>query len=209
MTHCFHSPEVWSGGTIDTLMFFGPRPVSDAIAVAETLWTYSRLQGPFRHRNVDPKLQLRMTAFEFNEEGCEQLIGTYQHSSGIVLPFVHTTIRDEEGLWVYAGIPLGAMPPEWDVGAYPFYDGKPIAWLPPLIEELRMITAFVDSTHNVRAATYGWVDISGTDVIVKAIAGQIPNERWNPIEIWSDHNAEYFPMTVIEAQLRSLPCLGG
>lgn len=199
MAHCFHDPDAWSGGTIDTLMFFGPRSVVDATQVAKSLWSFDRLTGPYRQRHIDPQLQALLTSFEFTDDGCEQLVGTYQHSCGSLSPFVHTTIRDEDGLWIYAGIPMGGMPAEWDVGAYPLDDGKPVTWLPPLIEELRKITAYIDCAHSVLAAVYGWLDVSAIDKIVNALAGKIPGDRWHAIEIWRNHGVEYFPMTKTEA----------
>ena len=202
MPHCFDNPDAWSGGTIDALMFFGPRSVLETIQVAKTLWNFDRLAGPFRQRHVDPQLQPHVTSFEFTDDGCEQLIGTYKHTCGTLSPFIHTTIRDEDGLWIYAGIPMGGMPVEWDVGAYPFDDGKPVTWLPPLIEELRTITAYLDSAHSVLAAVYGWLDVTVIDIVAAALAGEIPGDRWYPIETWSNHSVEYFPMTRMEALIR-------
>lgn len=199
MTHCFHSPDAWSGGSIDTLMFFGPRTVTEAMQISDSMWKFSRLAGPFRERNVDPQLQTRFTSFDFTEDGCESLIGTYHHACGVFSPFAQSTICDDEGLWIYAGIPMGGMPEEWDVGAYPFDDGKPVIWLPPLIEQLRELTAYIDSAHSVRAAVYGWLDVSAIDIIADALAGKIPKDRWHPIEIWHSHSAEYFPMTKLGA----------
>ena len=199
MTQCFQSPDAWSGGSIDALMFFGPRPVTEAMQIADSLWKFSRLAGPFRQRNIDPQFQTRITSFDFTEDGCESLFGTYKHACGAFSPFAQSTIRDNDGLWVYAGIPMGGMPEEWDVGAYPFDDGKPVTWLPPLIEELRKLTAYIDSAHFVRAAVYGWLDVSATDIIADALAGKIPRDRWYPVEVWNNHSVGYFPMTKTEA----------
>ncbi len=195
MTHCFHSPDAWSGGSIDTLMFCGPRPVPEAMQIADSMWKYSRLTGPFRQRNVDPQFQTRITSFDFTEDGCESLIGTYKHACGASSPFAQSTIRDDEGRWVHAGIPMGGMPEDWDVGAYPFDDGKPVTWLPPLIDEMRTITAYIDSAHGVRAAVYGSLDVPATDIIADALAGKIPSDRRYPVEIWNNHSVEYFPVT--------------
>ena len=199
MTHSFHSPDAWSGGSIDTLMYFGRRSVSESLQIADSLWKFSRLAGPFRQRNVDPQFQTRITSFDFTEDGCETLFGTYRHACGVFSPFAQSTIRDDEGLWVYAGIPMGGMPEEWDVGAYPFDDGKPVTWLPALIEELRKLTAYIDSAHSVRAAVYGWLTVSAIDIIADALVGKISSDRWYPIEVWNDHSVEYFPITRIEA----------
>lgn len=184
-------------------MFFGPATVDFASDVARTIWSFPRLHGPFRDRTTEPEDQEQLKDFDFTEDCCELLFGTYLLSGQTLCPFEHMTLLDSDGLWVYAGIPMGSMPSSWDVGAYPFDDGKPISWLLPLIEDLRELTHFVNSRHPMQAAMYGWIcGILEVDVIKESLAGRIPTERWHPMEIRKGDRLEYFPMTRMDAMMR-------
>ena len=199
----FLNPDAWTGGSIDSMMFFGPASVDFAMEVARTLWSFQRLHGPFRDRTTEPENQEKLKDFDFSEDCCENLIGTYLLSGQTLSPFEHTTILDSDGLWVYAGIPVGSLPLSWDVGAYPFDDGKPISWLPPLTEELRELTHFVNARHPILASMYGWI-IGDMEIgmIKESLAGRIPTERWHPMEIRKGDRLEYFPMTRMESLFR-------
>ena len=197
MNRCFTNPNAWGGGTFDALMYFKGRSVSEACRITTTLWAYSRLDGPFRVRHVEPEDQTRIITPDFTDDGCEQLVGRYRHLDESFSPFVHTTIIDPDGLWVYAGIPMGGMPISWDVGAYPFDDGKPMSWLLAFIEQLREMVAYMSAEHDITAATYGWLDVYALDSISDALAGRIPPVRWHAVEVWHGGTSDYYPMTNI------------
>ena len=90
----------------------------------------------------------------------------------------------------------------WEVGAYPFDDDVPLDWLLPLIDQLRDITAFVNSTHRVLVAVYGWLDVPALDIVTDALAGRIDSIRWHPIEVRDGSAMRYYPMTRIEPLFR-------
>lgn len=117
-------------------------------------------------------------------------------------PFVHTTIRGDEGLWIYAGIPMGGFPESWDIGAYPFDDGKPVDWILRFTDDLRMLTSFVREQFPMLAASYGWFDVSILDAIDDALNGRIQDDRWHPIEIQTQAGWRVFPITKLEPLFR-------
>jgi hypothetical protein len=198
----FTNPDSWAGGSIDALMFFGQSPVEKAIAAAKALWSIDRLDGPYRDRTVEPSGQDRCGFDRFTTDGCEQLTGVMTHDDGTTSPFVHTTIFDDDGLWVYAGPPMGGLPDHWNVGAYPVDDGKPTAWLEPLLDSLQSLSHEVHKICPVRAAVYGWLDLAEPDRILEALSGKIPDERWHGLTLWDGDACTYFPPTRTEPPMQ-------
>jgi hypothetical protein len=202
MLDSFTNPDSWSGGTFDALMYFGSTSLDTTIEIANWIWSYPRLNGPYRQRHVPVAQQVKATP-DFTDDGCEQLVGQYRHDDGAISPFVHTTIRGDDGLWIYAGIPMGGFPNDWQVGAYPFDDGKPVNWMLSLIDDLRSLTAFVRQRYDICAASYGWFDVSILDTIEDALNGKIHDDRWHPIELPSPTGLRYFEITKLEPLFRN------
>ena len=197
MVSPFQNCDAWSGGSFDVLMFFGPASIDKTIELARRLWSHPRLNGPYRDRNSLPTQQSKVEP-RFTEDGCEQLVGEYSHENGEISPFVHTTIRDDDGLWVYAGIPMGGFPDSWDVGAYPFDDGKPVDWIIELIDELAPLSEFVVDQHAARAIAYGWFDVSILDTIEDALNGKTRDDRWHHLEVQTEDGWKVYPITKLE-----------
>jgi hypothetical protein len=199
MSDPFLNPDSCTGGNFEALMFFGSTSLERTIEIANLLWTYDRLDGPYRHRNVSISGQSKVLP-NFTDDGYEQLVGQYRHEDGFNSPFVHMTIHDDDGLWVYAGIPMGGFPEHWDVGAYPFDDGKSLDWVLPFIDELRQLTAFVRQRFPLRAAVYGW-NVSPDDMLDDALNGKVHDERWDAIELQTPTGWRYYPITKLEPQM--------
>ena len=181
----FQNPDAWSGGTFDALMYFGPTTLEQTIEIARHIWRYPQINGPYRERHVLPSQQGK-AAINFTEDGCEQLVGEYRHQDDSISSFVHTTIRGDDGLWVYAGVPMGGFSNNWDVGAYPFDDGKSLDWIVEFTNELQRFTRFVQDEHPVRDVAYGWFDVSILDTIEDAMNGTIHDDRWHHLELQTE-----------------------
>ena len=197
MTSPFQNPDAWSGGTFDALMFFGPTALNRTIEIARHIWCYPHLNGPYRECHLRPSQQGKAEP-NFTEDGCEQLVGEYRHQDDTISAFVHTTIRGDDGLWVYAGIPMGGFSSNWDVGAYPFDDGKPVDWVIDLTNELQRFTRFVRDSYSIRAAAYGWFDVSILDTIEDAMNGTIHDDRWHHLELETNDGWKAYPITKLE-----------
>jgi len=195
MTHSFLKKDAWTGGSVDALMFFGPATASDAIAVSNALWSFPRLAGPYRHRHIEPKQQSVVIHPKFSTDGCELLFGVYQNHDDTCSNFVHSTIFDDDGLWVYAGLTVGSFPTGWNIGAYPTEDGLPAPWLKPLYEDLRLVTQHVNHLKDIRGAIYGWLTTVDCDTLLEAIAGTIPTQRWNALDVWRDGKCQHYAPT--------------
>ncbi len=197
----FQNLDSWSGGEFDALMYFGQVSVQNALQIAERVWSFQQLNGPYRHRHIPTASQLKV-APDFSDDGCEQLVGHYRHVDGQLSPFVHTTIRGEDGLWIYAGVPMGGFPVDWNVGAYPFDDGREVDWTVQFTEELRSMTAFVRQRFPMLAAAYGWFDVSILDTLDDALRGRIHDDRWHAMEIQTEAGWQLFPATKLEPLFR-------
>ena len=197
MVNLFQNPDAWSGGTFDALMYFGPTPLERTVEIANHIWRYPQLNGPFRDRHQLPAQQPKAKP-NFTEDGCEPLVGEYRHQDHTISSFVQTTIRDDDGLWIYAGIPMGGISASWDVGAYPFDDGRPVDWVIDLTNELQLFTRFVRGKYPVRAIAYGWFDISILDTIDDAMNGTIYNDRWHHLELQTEAGWRVYPITKLE-----------
>jgi hypothetical protein len=202
MQKIFTHPDSWSGGSVDALIYVGAANIDDANEVSRSLWSFPRLKGPYLYRDVEPDQQVPIAVPEMCDNSLQQLDGVYTHHDGSKSDFTHTTIIDDDGLWVYAGPSVGGLPKEWNVGAYPFSDGKPANWLSPLYDDLRAIVKRISQFTPLKAATYGWLTVLDCDRLIEAVAGHIPDDRWGPIDVWRDGHHSYFPATHFDAPIR-------
>jgi len=196
----FTRAGAWSGGYIEALIFFGPSPLEEAVAIANALWSTECLDGPYGERSVEPWEQDHCDYSGFAEEGCAQLVGVLTHPDGAQSPFLHTTIFDDDGLWIYAGTPIGGLPSSWNVGAYPFDDGRSTDWLEPLTGTLRRICEHIHSRCPSGGAIYCWEP--EPDQLLEAISGTIPDERWAGVSLWSSDGCRYYPPTHTEPPMQ-------
>lgn len=202
MVSPFLNADAWSGGTFDVLLYFGPTSLPRTIDITRRIWSFPQLNGPFRHRNLLPSQQNHVDP-DFSEDGCEQLVGEFKFPDGAISPFVQTTIRDEDGLWVYAGIPMGGFPANWNVGAYPFDDGQPVDWILDLNTLLRNLTNYVRDACPMLAVAYGWFDVSILDTIGDALNGVVRDDRWHELEVATDEGWQIYSITKLEPLFRN------
>jgi hypothetical protein len=204
MSTLFTKTDAWTGGSIDVLMFFPGAGVEHAIRVGRRLWGFASLDGPYRERTIEPASQPTADFTRFTSEGCEQLLGVMHYADGSCSPFIHTSIIDDDGLWVYAGPSLGGLPQDWGVGAYPFCDGRPITWLAPLYTTLRDLAQHVHSHSPVRVAAFGWLDLAAPDMLLSVLRDGVPPDRWVGLSLWDGDCPAYYAPTHSEAPM-SIP----
>lgn len=191
----FTRPDSWKGGSVDALMYFGAAGIDEANAVSRAVWSYPGLEGPYRHDDVEPDQQVPIAVPEMSIHGHAGSIGVYTHHDGSRSAFEHSSLIDEDGLWVYAGPTVGGLPEDWDIGAYPFGDSNPNKWLLPLYDSLRALVMHVSQTMPPRAAIYSFCPEASRDVPIEAAEGNIPDDRWCPIDVWRDGQHSHYPMT--------------
>lgn len=148
----FTRPGAWAGGNVDALMYFGAAGIDVADAVSRAVWSCPRLEGPYEHHDVEPDQQVINAVPQIGVDELGYAIGVYTHHDGSRSAFKHATVIDEDGLWVYAGVTVGGLPKEWDVGGYPAGDDNPNKWLLPLYDSLRTLVMHVSQTIPPRAA---------------------------------------------------------
>lgn len=194
----FTRPYAWAGGNVDALMYFGAAGIDEANAISRAVWSYPRLEGPYQHRDIEPDRQVPVAVPQMSIYGHADSDGVFTHHDGSRSAFVHSALIDEDGLWVYAGLTVGGLPEDWDVGAYPFGDSNPNKWLLPLYDSLRALVIHVSQSTPPRAAIYGYCPEASLHVPLEAVEGHVPEERWAPIDVWRDGRHSYFPATHLE-----------
>lgn len=198
MQKLFTRPDAWAGGNVDALMYFGAAGIDEANAISRAVWSYPRLEGPYLHRDVEPDQQVPIDIPQMSVYGYADSIGVFTHNDGSRSAFEHSALIDEDGLWVYAGPTVGGLPEGWNVGGYPAGGGNPNKWLLPLYDSLRALVMHVSKTTPPRAAIYGFCTEASLHVPLEAVEGNIPENRWCPIDVWRDGQHSYFPMTRID-----------
>lgn len=196
-TISFTDSEAWNGGTVDALMYFGQSKVNDAITIFNALWKNNNLRGPYRSNRIEPQKQTPIIKPDYTDDGCEHLYGIYTHIDGKKMNFVQKVVFDEYGLWVYAGVTVGSLPSEWNVGAYPDNIDEGIhVWEECLLEELRTICHSLYKAKPIKAAIYGWLTVSEIDTLLEAVDGSIPDHQGYPIDIWIDGVNHFYPASI-------------
>ncbi|MEI8382464.1 MAG: hypothetical protein WCJ09_20190 [Planctomycetota bacterium] len=183
-------------------MFFGVVAGHKITEITRAVWSFPQLDGPYFGQRCEPDQKVRFDLTDYGSDGVVAHYGIFRTWDGYEAPFAQYIVVDDDGLWIYAGTPVGGLPTVWDVGAYPLDDGKPTLWLPPLVQQLGELTEHVHRCCPIKVATYGWLTLLDVDIVMKVVAGQIPDERWFGIRIWNGSDSRYFPPNHTESPLR-------
>ena len=100
----FNDPERWTGGQVEALMLARACDFNKGVDIFNTIWSQPHLKGPYRSNKKPTEAQNIATKPLFNHDGCEVFYGIYEHIDHHRLNFIHTTLFDEFGLWVYMGL---------------------------------------------------------------------------------------------------------
>lgn len=95
-------------------------------------------------------------------------------------------MREDSGPdWIGFYLPVGALGSVYDVGAFPFVDGKSSrTWREPLDDWLRQIAAAVFTVVPFSLALIGH-EVSGTAYADEIRITGVPDERWGGL-LWGD-----------------------
>lgn len=150
------------------------------------VWSWSSLVGPYTSADVEPNEQI--VCQPANEEATYG-VATLPGSLGKVA-FQSTFVEDSEGLWLYAGAPLGSLGTVLPVGAFPF--GEPAvepwehilyAWLFGLAEHLHAEVPF-------ERAIMGWLTTAEVDELA---AKRLPTIRYHGYVVSNGGRLQYYP----------------
>jgi hypothetical protein len=177
----FTFPDAWNGSSFELLLYFGHAADVLVLEAIEELWNLPQLAGCWLDHNIEPSAQTRLAPTMANIclGKTYRGIATLPEDSRVACNSVN--INDEDGSWLYFGIPIGSLRRAYPVGAYPFDDGTPTDWIIPVTDWFHEIADMVFGSFPFEAGTIGWLTGIDLCVLLDVIRGQIPGERWNGI----------------------------
>jgi hypothetical protein len=179
MERLFTAPDAWSGGSFEILMFLGRVDRLRVRNLLAALWGLPSLEGCWRDGNAEPEAGTRRYPSAGELESGGVLRGLAELPNGCRCPCSSAVVTDDDGSWVYFGMPLGSLGRCYPVGAYPFEDATDRSWVGSLSEWLADIGRGVYSAMPFRAAVTGFLTTMEVDEIRGITSGEIPTAKWN------------------------------
>jgi hypothetical protein len=203
MDRLFTAPDAWSGGAFEILMFLGRVDRLQVRNLLAALWALPPLEGCWRDGNAEPEESTRLHPADGDLESDGVLRGLAELPNGCRCPCSSVVVTDDDGSWVYFGMPLGSLGRCYPVDAYPFEAETDRSWVGPVSEWLADIGRGVYSAASFRAAVTGFLTTLEVDEVRGITTGEIPAERWNghlrPEATglkWYPPNADSAPMRI-------------
>lgn len=178
MPRLFTDPDRWTGGSFDFLVYFGHASDEELRRTIQVLWQHPSLQGPYANQYREPSEQQMIDVMREEETPC-QLIGVATLPNGIEVAAKHWVITDDDGCWLYFGVPMGSLGTAYSVGAYPFNDGSPADWTVPVSQWLLSVAVHVFEAVAFKAGVIGWLTLLDTDDVLEVSTGNMPIKRWH------------------------------
>lgn len=204
MGELFTAPDAWSGGSFEILMFLGRVDSSYVQEFLGALWGLPHVEGCWLDRTVEPDDRSRVHPSAVDLESHSALFGLVELPNGCRCPCSSYLVDDDNGFWVYFGMPLGSLGTCYPVGAYPFEEGSDQTWVAELSEWLadmgRELYGQQPGQKPFRGAVTGFLTMTE---VQQLLTGDVPQKRWNGYLIQGDHelkwygpNASTAPMTI-------------
>lgn len=166
----FTGAEPWSGGRIELLVALGPSSPERQLKALRSVWGWRPLRGPYLQSNVEPEYQVQVEVVLG-----QALYGVATLPNRKRVAFATSLIEDEDGAWLYAGVPLGSLGTAYPVGAFPFDEGfapwqhEVYAWLFGLAQHLFCELQF-------ERGVIGWLTTIEVDELAEK---RLPKKRYH------------------------------
>lgn len=183
--HVFTDPGSWTGGSIELLCALGPSGNERRRKCLAALWSWPNLKGPYARSDQEPSQQSLAQTSSEARYGVALLPG--QLGS---VAFQVTLVEDDDGLWLYAGSPLGSLGRVLPVGAFPFGDSKVEQWEHTIYAWLFGLAEHIGAHVPFERAIIGWITTAEVDLLA---AKQIPAERFHGYIVRVESELIYFP----------------
>ncbi|MBC8135509.1 MAG: hypothetical protein H8F28_06450 [Fibrella sp.] len=179
----FTAAHTWNGGFYELAIELGLHSDERLRKALQTIWQCDGLDGCYVARDVEPSQQSRLSpSLDTSALGVATLPDGEQVACGTFI------VREDNGNgpdWIGFYLPMGALGSVYDVGAFPFVDGKSSrVWREPLDDWLRQIAAAVFVVVPFSLALIGH-EVSGTAYADKIRITGVPDERWVGL-LWGD-----------------------
>jgi len=180
LSELFTAADTWDGGFYELAIELGPRSDERLRTALETIWQYDGLNGCYEDSQVEPSDQPRlMPSLETRQLGVATLPNGRQSACGtLAVREDDFTGRDDGTDWIVLFLPMGSLDSVYNVGAYPFEDGKNSrTWREPLHDWLTQIAISVFSAVPFSLALIGH-EVSGMTYAEEIHNTGMPAERW-------------------------------
>jgi hypothetical protein len=184
----FTEPDAWTGGSIDLLCLFRGGTSASKAEINHAVWSWPHLVGPFESSGVEPDAQGSTNPASDNARyGVATLPGMIGRAA-----FHVTYVEDSDGLWLYAGVPLGSLGRVLPVGAFPFDDEGTQEWEHVVYGWLFSLAEHLHQRVKFERAAVGWL----TSFEVEELADRrVPEVRGHGYITTSHNGLVYYPPT--------------
>jgi hypothetical protein len=197
----FVPPDTWNGAYYE-LAIEVCRQRSDVklLAALQAIWEYPDLEGYYRHRDVEPSLQERITVSSSDLQDGGPLQGLARLPNGLRVACCTYLMREDDGSdWLDFCLPMGALSTAYDVGAFPFGTGANHAsWRIPMDNWLLDIGRHVFRDVKFELALIGH-EVSGETNATAILASGIPEKRWIGYLYPQNDKLTYYPPNQYQA----------
>jgi len=180
----FTEQDTWTGGSIELLVSLGPPSAERRFGASRAVWQWSALQGPYAHRDVEPTDQ---SVVNVTAAGHYYGVATLPNDAGHVA-FATCFVEDDDGLWLYAGSPLGSLGTVLPVGAFPFGEPSTAQWEQMVYEWLFGLAQHLFVDIPFERAVVGWLTTMEVDELARAV---VPEQRGHGYIVARNGRLEY------------------
>ena len=194
MQGVFTIPDAWSGGSIELLILIHDSSKNIRVKISNTLWQFPFIDGPYTSNQIEPELQVKKSTND-----TEARFGIAELNDGKKFAFGTSVIEDEDGVWLYAGIPMGSLAQFFPVGGYPFESSNHQNWQPQVHEWFVSLAKHLHESLPYERGVIGWLTSSEVDEIVDQI---IPDERHSTYILWCKNGLEIFEVNTNNSPMK-------
>jgi hypothetical protein len=166
----FTEADTWHGGAIELLCLFRRAPSKLMPKIREVVWIWNCLDGPYAKRDIEPSQQAKVSpTCDEAENGVATLPGLMGQTA-----FYCNFVEDSDGIWLYAGLPLGGLARILPLGGFPFFETKTHDWEHVVYGWLFSLAEHINNRIPFASGAIGW----GMPAAIDAVeTGVVPQTR--------------------------------
>lgn len=194
--------DTWNGGYYELAIELGPRSEARLEKALLALWGNAGLDGCYVRRDLEPVDQQRAQPSLPLLKRYGHLLGVATLPGGGKVACGVCAVREEGSIdWLDLYLPMGTLSTVYDVGAFPFDDGKDSQmWREPLDRCLVELAQSVYAVTPFELALIGH-EVSGRIYAAEIAVSGIPTERWDGY-LWKEQGMlVWYPPTIYNAPI--------
>jgi hypothetical protein len=182
----FTESGTWDGGSVELLCLFRHATQSSRSLIHRAVWSWPSLVGPYANSKLEPEAQL---GSDPTDEEATYGVALLPGQIGRVA-FQTTFVEDSNGVWLYAGVPLGSLGRVLPVGAFPFGEENAQEWEHIVYGWLFGLAEHLHSQMSLERAVIGWLT---TMEVEELAAERIPEVRHHGYIAVNREQLVYYP----------------